>query len=114
MNTADIGGVSKNIVSKGTPPHETHTTAQANAVLSALEANDSEARLFTDYSGKFMYGATCLAFAASNAIEVCIAFMNAGLDDGWFEEANYLLGLRREDDLGLGVVVYFPGIKIAD
>ena len=92
----------------------TLTNKQATAVHTALKANDADAQMFPDYSGKFMYGARCLAFTALSAIEVSIAFMNAALDGGWFEEAKHILTLAREDDFGLATVIYFPGIQIAD
>lgn len=92
----------------------TLTTAQAKSILRNLPANDPNVRLMTDYSGKFMFGAKCIAFGASSALDVSTAVMLTALDGDWFEASQYLMSLARQDDLGLGVVVYFPGIKIAD
>lgn len=84
------------------------TTEEYDNIVETAEQHDVEVR--SDYSGRGMYGATCLAFTCDDerqAIKVMIGL--ARLDDGLAEE---LADCYRTDQLGLGIVVYFPGVEV--
>jgi hypothetical protein len=82
--------------------------------------------LHTDYSGRAMYGATCPALYLDSPAEA-YAFMatlgvasQAGVDqvyDDGVAEAEAVVAVAkatRQDSMGLGIVIYWPGLHLDD
>ena len=76
-------------------------------VMDFCEAYGYEYR--NDYSGRGMYGATCVGFTCSNVNRALMEFggfvvvNGAGLDD--------FIACLSTDSLGYGVIVYFTSIE---
>lgn len=81
------------------------------------------------YSGRGMYGDTCLSFTiAGKRIQrdLCRFFVYLGMagendlnsaydtDGGLYDKVVLLTEAVSTDDLGLDMIVYFPGWKLAD
>lgn len=68
--------------------------------------------IVSDYSGRGMYGDTCLAFMVDDnglsMLQLGWALAEAGLDFG----QDIVQSHCRTDAMGLGEVVYFPGIQV--
>ena len=64
-----------------------------------------------NYSGRGMYGETCLGFAGDiGAIELGVIMCDVlGLD-----KALELANRSASDSLGVGTITYFPGVTIED
>ena len=74
-------------------------------------ADNADATLYPDYSGRSMYGSQCVGFSVrgGNAESRVTRAIVRSLDDAFADE---MLSALRTDSLGLGVVVYFPGITL--
>lgn len=82
--------------------------------IDTLEAAElDEDVLHTDYSGRGMYGATCAALYLDNSADlyVFIAAISAQLDP---DVAVALARDVRTDQLGLGIVAYWPELTLPD
>ena len=80
------------------------------ALEQALRETDAEFEI-RSYSGRFMFGKTCLAvvYNPGNISPLMIGFMVAGkLDDPT------QLSDSREDDMGLERVVYWPNVPYVE
>lgn len=64
-----------------------------------------------DYSGRFMYGEKCVAIIAPNLSIVSRILVNLASYDQ--DMAQMLSERERVDDMGRGVVAYFPGVTFA-
>lgn len=78
----------------------------------AVEVNDDGLQL-RSYSGRYMYGARCIALVVDSSASPfwVIAEAVAGVqdeDERW--EFAEVLGGTRTDSLGLGEVLYWPGM----
>lgn len=64
----------------------------------------------TSYSGRGMFGEECVGVVADNMSEVFL-FMAAfgSIGDDW----DLLATKARTDDMGKGVIVYFPGVTLS-
>ena len=65
-------------------------------------ASERVLRFHDDYSGRFMFGAECIGFSGENAECAALAALirrKTGLE-------------FRYDNLGLGMIYYFPGLSI--
>jgi hypothetical protein len=72
-----------------------------------------EAELYTDYSGRAMYGETCIGFVFdryAETSELDLAF--AAADVLGLEEARDAFTRSRSDSMGLDSIVYFPGLQL--
>jgi hypothetical protein len=83
-----------------------------NITLEAAEsiADAADASIYEDYSGRGMYGTKCLGFVVNGhrgeaALSIAI-IRTLGEDD-----AEDMLDNLRADALGLGTIIYFPGIN---
>ena len=74
------------------------TKAQAQKVVDILTDRGIEARMYEDYSGRGMYGATCPGIVCSDVVEVGAAIEAAKIP------AKDRPG--RRDSLGLNTIVY--------
>lgn len=74
------------------------------------QAIAENAELHTDYSGRFMYGKTCLGFSSDDGIFSAIGSIIASLAEQpeQLREFAEMLADSRTDSLGLGQIVYFP------
>lgn len=90
----------------------TLTTEQAETILGILQRTDPEAEMRTDYSGRGMYGSECLGYVVSNPAIVGSA-VALGLTDTELDPMA-LMASSRQDDMGLGTIVYFPGTTVQD
>ncbi len=75
----------------------------------AVSAACPEGSLETDYSGRCMYGDECIAFYVDDATDFAKILVRVVAEDE--DLANELADRIRTDSLGLGAVIYFPGIK---
>lgn len=74
----------------------------------------------TDYSGRGMFGRTCLAFTGDDPTTFIVAVISAALvrEDGdtitcWdVVDALGGIGDTRTDDMGLGTVTYWPDLAV--
>jgi hypothetical protein len=87
------------------------------AQLAALEYSLDDSRI-RNYSGRFMYGAECLAIVTENPIETIAQLIHGLMGDGddIFAEVANLLAFEdvRSDSLGYSTVVYWPQIALPD
>lgn len=77
-------------------------------------AEDCDITIHKDYSGRFMYGATCLGLSfEGSAGSLFAAFIRELEAFGEYvnEEAAEMFEAMRSDNLGLGTIFYFPGWK---
>lgn len=64
-----------------------------------------------DYSGRFMYGETCPGFDVEDVSAATALAVAAGTVLGE-ECAMDLAHHSRTDQMGLGIIVYFPGVNV--
>ena len=76
-------------------------TASYAEIITAL-CRDAWGTLHWEYSGRFMYGDTCLALSVEDL---------DGLDDLKYEARHRGLPRPQEDRLGRGYILYWPGVK---
>lgn len=97
------------------------------AAMSALMDYDIDAGdIRTDYSGRSMYGRTCLGYTGSDivlftfrlAVETVRAEMDADDEDEpslWdVEEKLHEFGEPRSDAMGRGAIFYWPGVTVEE
>jgi hypothetical protein len=70
-------------------------------------AADHGCDLRTDYDGRGMHGKTCIGLAADSVPDVVKALVQFAASDP--DLASELLNSWSLDDMGKGVIVYFPG-----
>lgn len=90
------------------------TRVQVAQIKSILTAQGIEVDVRTDYSGRGMYGATCVGFVIPNRIPHIFALANAMGDvlivDGNLTEYDRIAELIEQDHMGLDTIIYFPGV----
>lgn len=77
----------------------------------AVEAGIPEEAVRTDYSGRYMYGATCVGFDLSGASEM-LSLGAALRNECDVETLEQFESAATTDSMGMGIVVYFPGIEV--
>jgi hypothetical protein len=89
-------------------------------------ANIGEHRVRADYSGRGMYGKTCIGVECkygsvdSGAVQFALAMILSGDPDrndlSWYEVRDAMdeVPESRSDSMGLGQIVYFPGLTIEE
>jgi hypothetical protein len=77
----------------------------------AVEAGiDTDNNVRTDYSGRGMYGKKCVGFdldSKSELLDLGAALQTEGVLEDFTSRASF-------DAMGMGIVVYFPGITCDD
>ena len=78
---------------------------------------DEYISLRDNYSGKWMFGDTCLGFDVQglsqySAIARIQRKIDAYEDESLREEFNEMLNDARQDDMGKGIIIYFPHYTI--
>lgn len=71
------------------------------------ESNELEFR--TDYSGRGMFGKTCVGVVCDDPISTVVEIADAIRDNG-FDCASTELGAIRQDSMGLSRIIYFPNL----
>ena len=70
----------------------------------------------TDYSGRGMYGDSCIGFTVysfSEAAQVLVTLADtedSSTGERWYDLADSLARALKTDDMGRGTIVYFPGV----
>ena len=80
-------------------------------------SEDCDITIHEDYSGRFMYGATCLGLSfEGSAGSLFAAFIREleNAESSTVEEAAEMFDDMRSDNLGLGTIYYFPGWKFEE
>lgn len=90
----------------------TLTAQQAENILNILQRTEPTAEMRNDYSGRAMYGETCLGYAVSNPSIVGTAIA-LGLADSDLDPMA-LMASSRQDAMGRDFIVYFPGTTVQD
>lgn len=80
----------------------------ANEQLPQVFAYLDQPLQLRDYSGRGMYGRVCPAVSGPSPVAVCAA-LAAGCATG--EEAAELIAGLKTDSMGMGVVLYWPGVE---
>ena len=73
------------------------------------DAVGTKGEVSTDYSGRFMYGDECVGITLPSVDDFSLILVNVAFEDN--ELAAVLAESQRSDSMGLGVIVYFPGVK---
>lgn len=77
-----------------------------------------ELEFSTDYSGRYMYGETCVAISDGPDMSICLGLL-AELFDYILEKvkdiklSEYFSDIR-SDNMGMGMVIYFPDLSMED
>ena len=89
------------------------STEAFEALKDAAESHDGS--VLSDYSGRGMFGATCLAITCSSLNDLIRTILKAQeLAGGPTDITDYILngGNMRQDSLGRDMVYYFPGLSV--
>jgi hypothetical protein len=88
---------------------KTLTEEQYEIIEDAALSSCPEADIRTDYSGRGMYGDECIGITLENASEFSVALLKIYDED---PDLGTLLAKKQAlDAMGLGVIIYFPGVK---
>lgn len=60
-----------------------------------------------DYSGRYMFGETCIGIVGDNTTLICMQLTDYLNDEGC-EDIISKLGTPRTDNMGMSYIVYFP------
>lgn len=88
----------------------TITRTQVTEILNILRHSNGGASVRTDYSGRFMHGATCIGFVNDNPalVGVAVAMVLEDSDINVLE----LMEDAFQDDMGLEYITYFANLKV--
>ena len=79
--------------------------------LQALEENDFEVR---SYSGRAMYGETCLGVDIPYGVGDLMATLILAVDEDDRDDVAEAVETLRMDSMGLGQIVYFPRVPFVE
>ena len=88
----------------------TLTTEQMSTLYYATQ-NWDELSLYTDYSGRGMYGDTCVGFSIGNHCYAYPEDIYEYIADYDVDLAAALAKNATTDSLGLGIILYFPAFQ---
>jgi hypothetical protein len=81
--------------------------------IASIAGLDQDA-IHSNYSGRGMYGAECIGFVIDGSIGSAAMRLGIALNIVLGEEkATDLVDRVKSDNMGLGTILYFPGVKIA-
>jgi len=83
---------------------------QAGIIQEAIE--DQGGKFRGDYSGRGMYGSRCIGFDVGSIKLAVQAIVQIAERDP--DLAQDLAGAWTQDQMGLGMIVYFPGFEVED
>lgn len=86
------------------------TRIQLAQVKSIMTAQGIEVDVRTNYSGRGMYGAECVGFVLQNYVPYIFALANALADATITTEFEQIVAATEQDDMGLDIIIYFPGV----
>lgn len=87
----------------------TKTMIDVNTIDNALDSIE-RVNVRSDYSGRSMFGKTCFGIDFDHGSDVAEFFINLAEADA--DLARMLRSRMRQDSMGLGLIVYFPGISL--
>ena len=65
----------------------------------------------SDYSGRFMYGRTCVGIVIDDRVYETIVALCDFLHESGIECVSDMLGTIHSDSMGLGQIIYFPNLN---
>ncbi len=65
----------------------------------------------TDYSGRFMYGRTCVGIVIDDGVYETIVSLCDFLHESGIECVSDMLGTIHSDSMGLSQIIYFPDLN---
>ena len=65
----------------------------------------------TDYSGRFMYGRTCVGIVIDDRVYETIVSLCDILHESGIECVSDMLGIIHSDSMGLSQIIYFPDLN---
>lgn len=79
-------------------------------------ADGCNAQLHADYSGRAMYGSTCVGFVVDDFGGSVIDLVFSAIEafGGDIDRAHETFGAVRQDSMGRGTIYYFPDVTIDD
>lgn len=82
-------------------------------IKSFCNENSDKYRVYEKYSGKFMFGKTCLGVVVNNGYSFMdfLAKLTTYLQKQDYDDADFYLEGIAVDELGLDTIVYFPRIE---
>lgn len=84
------------------------TAAELNTILDVADLPSSAAT--ATYSGRFMYGEECVGFDIDNISQMSDLTLALAEVYGT-DKARAIMDKARTDSMGLGMIVYFPGVE---
>ena len=78
--------------------------------------DDVDRVIFKEYSGRNMYGATCLGFIVDRPAEatmILVRVFHQEIAEGDFEGIDEMLRAERTDNFGAQTIVYYPDYLLA-
>ena len=84
-------------------------TVAMNVLLSTASNMGGNAKLVSDYSGRCMFGRTCIGIVSSSTEDFIYAFAEACVSLGLNpREVREILGQAETDDFGRNYIMYWP------
>ena len=80
------------------------------AIEEFCSENEEVVTFYKNYSGRFMFGKQCIGISSDNIYQVLINMTEYLINEG-FEDISYKLGTISSDQMGLGIIVYFPDLQ---
>lgn len=82
-------------------------------IKSFCNENSDKYRVYENYSGKYMFGKTCLGVVIKKDYSYMdfLAKLTAYLQEHDYDDADFYLEGIAVDELGLDTIVYFPRIE---
>jgi hypothetical protein len=80
----------------------------------SMNFNEEDAGVYTHYSGRGMYGKTCFGIETeqyTNPISVMMAMTIDLIEDDDYNLARVLTDKVSQDNMGRGMITYFPSIE---
>lgn len=83
-----------------------------NKVIEVIKAfcEDNDLEYVNDYSGRFMYGRSCVGFVGDDVLTSLVALCDA-LHAEEIDSALDVLGMVAMDSMGRQNILYFPNIR---
>lgn len=86
------------------------TQEKIDRIVEELQDYDASARAHVGYSGRGMFGATCVGFVANSTALIAAAVAEAFRDEG-ISPMDVAL-LMSTDNMGLSYIGYFPYVEV--
>tara|TARA_Y100001973_G_scaffold106687_1_gene186522 strand:- start:3691 stop:4002 length:312 start_codon:yes stop_codon:yes gene_type:complete len=86
-------------------------------IASAIEDLDCEEKLYANYSGRYMYGKTCIGIVGDDVHSDLIQFISSIVslvDKEELEEILEYFSDCKMDNMGLNSILYFPNVQLSE